>query len=109
MRRNSNTKLWTLFLMLALIIGSGATTTPRIARADYMPGEAPPPPPPEPGAGDPDFPTNTGRSPKPGSQRGVVRPPVTADRSSVRQNQVAMWWMGFRMAFLTMFRGFFRF
>ncbi len=109
MRRKSNNRLWTLFLMLALSIGSGVATMPRIARADFMPGETPPPPPPEPGAGDPDFPTNTGRSPKPSSQRGVVRTPVTADRSSVRQNQVAMWWTGFRMAFSTVIRGFFRF
>lgn len=107
MSRKTNHRLWTLFLMLALI-GSGVVTTPRIVRADLDQGETPTPAPPQPGIGDPDFPTNTGRMPKPGTTRGAVHQPVVRDYSSMHGGQMAMWWKGVRMALTTVFRGFFR-
>ena len=107
MRRRSNIRLWTLLLMLALL-GPGVATAPRVARADLETGQSPSPQPPDTGIGDPDFPTNTGRMPKPGPQRGAAQQPGHADIASVRSGQLSMWWMGFRMAIATVFRGFFR-
>ena len=105
MRRRSNNWLWTFFIMLALV-GSGVATTPRAVRADIDSGGTPLPSPPEPGIGDPDFPTNTGRMPKPGPQRGAAHQPTVREFS--HSSQLALWWSGVRMSLATLFRGFFR-
>lgn len=106
MRRKAQNRLWTLIFTLLLCVASTASL-PVNVRAGVVPGEPSPPAPPEPGAGDPDWPTGGGRSPKPGPARGLNQP--GAREIGARQDGFSVWMFKVRMAFVAGFRTFFRF
>ena len=109
MQRKAHNRLWTLILSLLLCAASLGPTT-RIARADGIPFDPTPGAPPsggDPHAGDPDAPDGAGKTPRPGSSRGITGQSIrvnTAPRSSV-----SLWMLRLRMAFASVYRFLFRF
>jgi hypothetical protein len=99
-------RLWSLLLALALV-ASGTAITPRSIWADEYPGEPAPSPAPDTGTGDPDWPDSpSAKSPKPSPVRGVGGP---GPREQVQVTWSGKWVWGFRMAFASVYRIFFRF
>jgi len=104
MRRKQHHRLLTLLLML-LLFGGGTLSAPRSVRAGFTPGDPSSPVPGDPQAGDPDMPTQGGRSPKPTPGLGLRQP--TGDTLSVRKGRMSTWW-SVRVALSAVYRIFFR-
>lgn len=99
-------RIFTLILALSLVAG-GTVTMPGYASADSAPETGPPQGPDE-STGDPDIPDGKTSMPKPGPSRGASNPgfrSVTAERAGMH----GKWMWSFRVAFLTVYRTFFRF
>jgi hypothetical protein len=108
MRRKALNRLWTVLITL-LLCGATAASLPGRVWADQYPGDPAPPGPPNPGAGDPDWPSQGGRTPKPGPIHGSVTPDVQRPRAATRQDALNALWFKVRMALSAGFRVFFRF